>query len=70
MPDEGDKLQGESGILFYSQDKAGVSCDNGNAPPQETVFIYPPQHTRFILFFPEAETANTTSTLFPQMLQR
>ena len=32
--------------------------------------IYSPQHTRFILFFPDAETANTTSTLFPQMLQR
>lgn len=33
------------------------------------VTFYPSQHTRFILFFPVGETAITTSTLFPQMLQ-
>jgi hypothetical protein len=32
--------------------------------------IYPSQHKRFILFFPDGETDNTTSTLLPQMLQR
>jgi hypothetical protein len=73
MPDDRDKLQGESRLLSYRR-------DNGNrgesllrrwlcsAAGDST--IYSPQHKRFILFFPDAETANTTSTLFPQMLQR
>jgi len=33
------------------------------------ITFYPSQHMRFILFFPVGETAKTTSTLFPQMLQ-
>lgn len=39
MPDGGDKLQGESGIRSYSQEKAKVSCDNGSASPQETAVV-------------------------------
>lgn len=30
---------------------------------------YSPQHNRFIFFFPEGETAITTSTFFPQLRQ-
>jgi hypothetical protein len=38
--------------------------------PQETVWNYPSQQRRRSLFFPDGETDKTTSTLFPQMLQR